>query len=174
MNKKGIILLAVLMIAGGSVFASGQQDADDSDTAVRGRNTMRAERNFSDCDEMPEEVSMTGTVDFTSRGTLMTVAGEEWRLMYPQQMVNIDIEDGTEITVKGWVVELPDQMKTHWEIEDYANIFHVTSAEIDGETFELDFGPMGRGGDFGRGFEKEGRRGGASDGRPMMGNGYRG
>ena len=29
MNKKGIILLAVLMIAGGAAFASGQQDVNE-------------------------------------------------------------------------------------------------------------------------------------------------
>ena len=176
MNKKGIILLSTMMIlAGGAVFASGQQDTTDDDTYGRGRG-YRAEQDLRGgryapaydedfCpvwDEDFEETTMTGTVDFTSRGTTLNVDGEEWQLMYPLHAVGLDIEDGTEVTVTGWA--LPELEEGEYpgrgmQSFDGDNLFHVTSAEIDGEVYELDFAP--------------GRMGGRSGGFSPMGGGRR-
>ena len=189
MNKKGIILLVLMMVAGASVFASGQMDdssavQDDtrqgygfrSDDRDAGRFGGKGDSRFEDraggrlgpaaaedCDcleEDMEEVALTGTVDFNSKGTILTADGEEYTLLYPHRAIDLDIEDGTEISVTGWEVEDP---RFSDEEDSEVSFFHVLSAEIDGETYELEgFGPY------------DGRMGG---GRPMggsRGRGFRG
>ncbi|MBI9104493.1 MAG: hypothetical protein JEY99_18910 [Spirochaetales bacterium] len=183
MNKKGIILLAVLMMAGGAVFASGQQDVEENDyeNDSRGRrpgnmqydDRGRGDGRFNedcDCFEDQEEVSMTGTVDFTSAGAILSVDGVDWTLMYPYRAVNFDIADGTEVTVNGWAIvqddDSDDMRRGRMDFDEDGNYFHIISAEIDGEVYELDFdGPMGRGNDRDRG----GRMGGRSGRNSNMG-----
>ena len=168
MNKKGIMLLAVLLTAGSMVFASGQKDKDDDfDRDDYGwgygpRWGMMDPRDYDDCpcyDEDAETVNLTGTIDFTAAGTTLNAGGKTWLLMYPMwALQDVEISRGDKVAVEGYVVT--DPVNDFRETKE-GNYLHVTKAEINGKTYELD--QSGYGGMMGGGRMGDNRRGG---GRP--------
>ncbi len=155
MTNKGIVLLTVMMIAaGGAVFASGQKDEDDRDFSPRGRG-YSSEQDCDCFDEDVELITLTGTVDFTASGTILMVDGEEWNLMYPSRGLDMEIEEGSVVAVSGIEIEEPRRQTDDEDLK----YLHVVSAEINGETYELDYDERGRAGGPGmRGGRPMGRR----------------
>ncbi len=156
MNKKGIIVLALVLMTAGLVFASGDKE-DDQDVRPgygRGpRGVMPYGGGYGapcyDSDFEFEEVSLTGTVDFTALGTTLSAEGAEWLLMYPRwALADVEISSGDTVSVTG--VKTPGYRfgEDDGAEENYLMVF---SAEIDGETYELSdargngFGGMGGG-----------------------------
>jgi len=169
MNKKGIVLLVMLLSAGSLIFASGNKDKeDDSDYYGRGYGP-RGMMGYADRDDFPcfdedlETVTLTGTVDFTATGTVLNADGKEWLLMYPMwALQDVELNRGDTVTVEGLVIEDPVNPARETESGNY---LHVVKAEIGGETYELDYaggwggGPRGmmggrRGGGPGYGYRR--------------------
>lgn len=125
--KKGMVLILVMTIAGTAVFAAGQNEVPGPGTPSPGRAPAQA----------PELISLTGTVDFTAAGAVLTADGKKWNLLYPRELTrDMDIPRGTTITVKGfvpWFYPGADPADGTSEL-----FLRVQTAEIAGVTYNLD------------------------------------
>ena len=119
--KMGITVLVLMMVTAGLTFAAGddEDDWDDWDDRFQG--------NF-------EKVTLTGTIDFTALGTILTMDGETWILLYPRQVLAyVELNEGDLVTVEGFKIPASPFRNTA-ENENYLKII---SAEIDGTTYDL-------------------------------------
>lgn len=116
--KKGITVLVLMMVTAGLAFAAGDGEDDWND---------RFRDNF-------EDVTLTGTIDFTALGTTLTTGGDRWVLLYPRQaLAYVEIDEGDVVTVRGLKVS---EFRFRNTIGD-ENYLKVISAEIDGTTYDL-------------------------------------
>jgi len=179
--RKGIVILLMTVVAGGMIFASGDQEENvqvDRNNFQRGG--YRQLENCPSCGEelQSEEVTLTGTVSFTAQGAVLDADGEEWLLMYPQwALADVELESGDEITVSGYDApfarrfydgddfrEDSDEGEEEGsDNNDEEHVLRVTSAVIDGVEYELFDGSrdgfMGRGGRDSRGGRRPFKRG---------------
>lgn len=140
--KRILILTSLFLISGLLVFASGNQEAPK-----RWANE--------------ELVTLTGQLILQEdQWPQLESGGEVYKLMYPPFIdLEIDVQDGQQITVQGYVFEKPD-CDCDEDGSDKKHL-HVTKAIIDNKEYIL---PMGRG--FGHHMRIP-RKG-------FMGRGYRG
>ncbi len=155
MNKRFLVILAVLVIAAGMGFTKGQSE-----------NPVPGELN-----------TYTGTVHFEDdyEVVLKTDQGE-YELMFPRFLIDeIDVAEGQRITVEGYEMSGPRMMR--WESDEQHLM--VTKATINGKEYDLgeqygyghcidgDYGPGMHGGGRG-GWGRTGSNGGWM-GRPRSG-----
>ena len=141
--RKQLLLVPMLVIAvGGFAFANGQYEAQRS----------------------LEPVTITGTLQFEGDDhPALKAADGVYELMVPMHLASqVDVEEGQEITVEGYLVPGP-----RWGREGEETYLRVTKALIGGEEYVVDEelgGPCceePRAGDWGRG----GMRGKGMQGR---------
>jgi len=153
MAKKIFIVSTVLALAlTGLAFASGQKEPEATAGAATG-----------------EKLTLTGNVYVQDKlHPVLKSGGKEYELMVPPFLVaEIDLKEGSEITIEGYTVL---GMGWHRQAEDADDDIdvRVTKATIDGKDYDLAqyFGPM-MGGQAGYG------RGGMMRGRGAWGPGTR-
>lgn len=151
MYKRLFLFFMVLAVAAGIGFAEGSKEEEPEQPDWR-----RGPGRFD-----AEIVELTGTIMLEDDGFPVLKSGnEEYVLMYPYYLEDeIDVRDGAEITVEGFVA--PHHPR--WEKDEDTVYIRVTKAVIDGEEYEVPFGP--RGGRKGFGGRRPGfGRGGCCDG----------
>ena len=115
--NKSIVALFLILAGTAAVFASGAQEAP---------------RLFSE-----EELStLTGVLKLGDAAPILLSGGEEYLVMVPPFAVpEIELEDGQEITLEGYVHEGFGRFADEDE-----QVIRVTKAIIDGQEYEIDFG----------------------------------
>lgn len=116
-----------------------------------------------------EQIEVSGTVEFTAGHTRLNAAdGEVYELMYPMYLADsLEIENGQSIDVEGFPVPGPRWTAAD-KNADEDQYLRLTKVTIDGEEYELAFGPGGRfAGSAGGRFQGRhpGRMGGSFAGR---------
>lgn len=153
--KKGIVVLLMVSLAGFSLFASGDKEEEvvpygygprwsqeDPRGGVDPRGAMGPRGFAGTVEEMPcldedfdfQELTLTGPVSFGVKGASLMADGDEWNLLYPRQVLaEVDLEAGETITVSGVAVPALRYQDDPAE----GNYLMVQSAEIGGETYDL-------------------------------------
>ncbi|MBF9017843.1 MULTISPECIES: hypothetical protein [unclassified Oceanispirochaeta] len=169
--KKTISIAALVLMSSAALFANGSQEDQDSEFYGRGfRDGGRFEqcRNFQGDQNGPgfgrfpmdecydedgnliklEEISAEGTL-VLEEGTmpyLNTADGKVFLMVPPFVLGDLELEGGEAVNVSGY-----DMPTNRWGNETESTFMRVLSAEIDGETLDLDFNRMGRASRGGRG-----------------------
>ena len=131
MKKTLIIAIALVALTAGFGFAKGAQENDVTEQAAPGPGVFSGEL-----------VTVTGDLIFEDNGfPTIKSGGKEYELMYPY-MLNYEIEvaEGTEITVEGFLVPGP-----RWDDGEDEEHLMVTKAVIDGKEYIIPHGPMAGG-----------------------------
>ncbi len=147
MKKTLFIAIALVALAASFGFAKGAQENDVTENAGPGPGAFSGEL-----------VTVTGDLIFNDNDFPTIKSGDkEYELMYPY-MLNYEIEvaEGTEITVEGFLVPGP-----RWNDGEDEEHLMVTKAVIDGKEYIIPHGPMaaGRFGGYCWDDEGSGRRG---------------
>ncbi len=144
MNKRFLVILAVLVIAAGMGFATGQSE-----------NPVPGELN-----------TYSGTVHFEDNYEIVLKTDQgEYELMFPRFLIDeVDVAEGQRITVEGY--EMPGSRMMRWEGDE--EHLMVTKATINGKEYDLGeeygYGPC-LDGDYGHGMHGHGMHGGGMHGR---------
>lgn len=133
--KRSILAIgmAILILGGGMLFASGLEESSDS-TFERGR---RGGSWFDHDDfDAPELVTVTGTLNLSDNDfPTLTSDGSVYELMVPRfYTYDLDIPERTSITVEGYLMT----SETSPRMDEGENHLQVVKAIIDGEEYEID------------------------------------
>jgi hypothetical protein len=166
-----ILIFAVLlsMTTVAAVFGAGDQEDDYEDGRRPGRRYGYGPRHEERWEGFNGEIlSLTGTVKAGDgwRPELET-SGGTYELMYPPFLDDgLDVKDGEEITVEGYLVPGPRWEENEEREEQH---LHVTKAVIDGKEYVIEHPGPRSGGPGGR--RDYGGRGCRRDDSPGWGNG---
>ena len=138
--KKTLVLSIALLILAGTLFAEGSRESDN--TADRpGPQERPAPQGQPEFET--EEETLTGILDLSGYGPVLNVGDESYLLMVPRVLPEgIEVEDGDEITVTGFVHEAPPMGRRSFEEAENRMVIGVTKVVIDGEEFEIPRGPF--------------------------------
>jgi hypothetical protein len=155
--------LALTLVLASAAFAGGQKEPVPGAAAPAARPPFAA----------GEKLTLTGTLSLTGEWhPVLKSGGKEYELMVPRHLTwNLDVKDGEQVTVEGYVVQGgPRAGKDDGDIDLF-----VTKAVIDGKEYDLSQyrGPMMGGTRGGRswGPGMRGGRGWKGGGRAGQGNG---
>lgn len=128
MYKKMFLIAVILAVAAGISFAEGNKEKANEQS-----EWQRGQGSFS-----PEIMELTGTVMIDDEGFPVLKSGnEEYVLMYPNFLDDeIDVQDGDEVTVEGFIAPHPRRGTAN-----DVTYLRVTKATIDGEEYEIPYGP---------------------------------
>ena len=141
MNKKNLIILALLMFSMVSVFAGGNQEQQQYMPGPYGQ----WQGSFSE-----ELLTLKGSLVLEENSfPKINSNGELYSLMYPHALgFSLDLKSGDSLTVEGFEVPGP-----RWSAEGKEKFIMVSKAIIDGKEYIIPNGPMmGRGYGMGGGY----------------------
>jgi hypothetical protein len=130
-----MVMLSSMVAAALPLIAEGAQEQAEP---YGWNNTARQPSQYT----QPEQIELSGAVEFTAGHTRLNAAGGEvYELMYPMYLADsLQIEDGQSIDVEGFLIPGP-----RWSAADAGadeeQYLRLTKVIIDGEEYELSFGP---------------------------------
>jgi hypothetical protein len=172
MNRKVFVsALALLLALSAAVFANGKKEAPQARAGAQAEAVLPPWASG-------EKLTLTGTLSLKdSWHPVLVSGGKEYELHVPRRMtLDIDVKDGDQVSVEGYVVENPPSRTP----DDGATDLFVTKATIGGKEYDLSQyrgAMMGRGMRGGPGGGPGGGRGWGGDrgrgpGRGMRGPGW--
>ncbi len=140
--KKITFTLALITLASLAVFAAGSVEDNSTMPWAQGMGQYQSGVVISE-----ETTKVTGILKLVENGHAELVAGDEtYELMYPYRLsFNADLKDGMEITVEGYEAE-----NMRFDNNPSAKNLMVTSATINGQTYDIAEAMDGYFGGYGR------------------------